>query len=256
VVTSANRVRNTWTYPPTPPPPVPWRVNWGEGTAALPVTCTYPSTLLLEFCKSDVIYKDICKDFFDGQFALPVLRTYVLTKIHPEHVQHLATGRGNWRGRSTYEQWCVLSGYVQHPTLGPVHMPRPWLMAKFGLQEIDQYRLDQELPCVDHGWCAVSGRNHCENCLLIGRCLGQAWHRATYTGAYLRLFALWLAGHATGQHFSNGHRLPVHICGAACPHKRNAPPTFSAERLTKRRRRLEQSGDTPPGFKQMRYANV
>jgi hypothetical protein len=244
--TAANRTRNTWTYPPTPPPPVPWRVTWDEGTAALPADGVYPSTFLREFADTDVIYKDICKDFHDGQFSLPVLRSWVMCRLHAEHVEHLGGGNGPWRSRSPYEQWSLLSGYVQHCTLGPVYMPRCWLVAKLGLDEVDLERLNRGLPCPQQGWCAVSGRHHCDNCTLLARGLGQAWHRSTYTGNYRRLFALWLSGHATGQHFSKGHTTPVHICGTACTHKRNAPLTYAAERLVKRRRMLE---DVPPGFK-------
>jgi hypothetical protein len=215
--------------------------------------CTYPSSLLTDFVNSDEIYREINRDFNDGQFALPVLRSFVMGRFHEEHVEHLRGRRGVWTSRSTYEKWSLLSGYVQHESLGPVYMPREWLAAKFGLDLTDLSRLNAGFPCPKGGWCATKGELHCDNCALIASGLGQAWHRPTYAGEYKRLFALWLAGHASGQHNSEGHTLPVHICGTACTHKRNAPLTHAAEALVKRRRRLE---DVPPGFKVSKLKEV
>jgi hypothetical protein len=44
-------------------------------------------------------------------------------------------------------------------------------------------------------------------------------------GYLKRLVALWIAGRTDSQTQPDGHTVPVHICGAACVHKRNAMPT-------------------------------
>ena len=155
----------------------------------------------------------------------------------------------NFLARPAAEKYEVFCGYLQHATLGPTFWPRPWLASKFGLDRFELGRLDSALCCTSGGYCATEGLPLRANCALIASCLSQASRKKTVVGYLKRLVALCIAGRTDSQSYPEGHTLPIHICGAACVHKRNALPTDRMQSLVRRRSFLDPK---PHGWKRAR----
>ncbi|CAE8724575.1 unnamed protein product [Polarella glacialis] len=185
-----------------------------------------------------------------GNFAIPELRP-MLFEMHGEHLDLTNQINLTFEERSDAEKFEVYAGYVQHATLGPVFWPRPWLVSKFGLDRFELGRLNAALPCSSElaGYCATLGRPLCANCGLVAWGLSQASHKKLVEGCLKRLVALWISGRTDSQSKVEGHTLPIHICGAACTHKRKARPTDRMLALVRRRSYLDPR---PHGWKRAR----
>jgi hypothetical protein len=249
--TGVHHRRTYVTYPGLPPGPSPWIQTWGTGDAALPPNCSYPTRFLESALTTGGIAPPIEKCMHHGNFAIPELRPMLFEKMHGEHLDLINQINLTFEDRPVAEKFEVFAGYVQHATLGPVFWPRPWLVSKFGLDRFELGRLNAALPCSNAlpGHCATVGRPLCANCGLVAWGLSQASHKKLVEGCLKRLVALWTAGRTDSQSKMEGHTLPIHICGAACTHKRNARPTDRMLALVRRRSYLEPK---PHGWKRAR----
>ena len=249
--TAAQRKRTFVTYPGLPPGPAAWIQTWGTGDAALPPNCSYPTRFLENAMAAGGLGAPIERCMRHGNYAIPELRPMLFEKMHGEHLDLLNGINRTFEDRPAAEKLEVFAGYVHHATLGPVFWPRPWLVSKFGLDRFELGRLDAALVCSDAplGHCATEGRPLCANCSLLACGLSQASHKKVVEGYLKRLVALWIAGRADSQSHMEGHTLPIHICGAACTHKRNARPTERMLALTRRRYYLTPK---PHGWKRAR----
>ncbi|CAE8741799.1 unnamed protein product [Polarella glacialis] len=245
--TGVHHKRTYVTYPGLPPGPSPWIQTWGTGDASLPLDCTYPTRFLEAGFSSGHFAQPIERGMHHGNYALPELRPLLLD-LHSEHLDKINLINLAFDDRSEREQFEVLAGYIQHATLGPVFWPRPWLASKCGLDRFELARLNAALPCTSNpaGFCATVGNPFCANCALLTLGLSQASHKKLAEGCLKRLVALWTAGRTDAQSKVEGHTLPIHICGAACTHKRKARPTDRMLALTRRRSYLEPR---PQGWK-------